>query len=124
MTFFNFQIINKVFGFLSIVFSLITFISCIINYFDVYMSDKDNILITLIVSFFSILCVIIALYSSPNRRINDYIFAWRIEERTINEMIAEMDTYNTLSQDACKKKAREYMNRISSVEENIKSDED
>lgn len=125
MTFFNFQLVNKVFGFLSVILSLITFISCILKCLDcVYCFKKYDDIAVLIVSFLSILCVIIALYASPNRRVNDYINAWRIDERTINEMTAEMDTYSTLPLNECVEKAEKYIERISSAEESIKSDED
>ena len=70
------------------------------------------------------LCVITALYASPSRRVVEYISAWRIDERTINEMTAEMDTYSSLTEEESKKKAKEYMDRVSTAEDNMKSDED
>ena len=125
MTFFNFQLINKVFGFLSVVFSLISFASSILKFCgDNKLSTPYDDIAIIAISFLSILCVIIALYASPNRRVLDYINAWRIDERTINEMIAEMDQYSSLPLDICQMKALEYINRISTAEENIHSDED
>lgn len=107
MTFFNFQLINKVSGFLSVIFSLITFVSGIIKYFDTCITWKQfDDLAVLAVSFLSILCVITALYASPSRRVVEYISAWRIDERTINEMTAEMDTYSSLTEEESKKKQR------------------
>lgn len=125
MTFFNFQLVNKVSGFLSIIFSLISFGSYILKYFDEYIAFSEfNDLACMTVSLLSILCVIVALYASPNRRVVEYITAWRIDERTINEMTAELDTYEKLTKDEAQEKAKIYLNRISDAEDNIKSDED
>lgn len=126
MTFFNFQLVNKVFGFLSIVFALITFASPILKFngeYSLLSTPIDDIAI-IAISFLSILCVIIALYASPNRRVAEYIYAWRVDERTINEMTAKLDKYPSLPLKECQKDASEYMNRISAAEEDIHSDED
>ncbi len=125
MTFFNFQLINKVSGFLSVILSLITFLSGVIKYFNNFINwNQNDDLAALAISFLSILCVITALYASPNRRVVEYISAWRIDERAINEMTAEMDTYQFLTVDESEKKAKEYMSRVSTAEDNMKSDED
>ena len=125
MTFFNFQLINKVSGFLSIIFSLLSFISYILEYFDDYISYSEfDTLGCIAVSFLSILCVIVALYASPSRRVVEYITSWRIDERTINEITAEFDTYEKLTEDKAQEKARMYLSRISDAEDNIRSDED
>lgn len=125
MTFFNFQLINKVSGFLSVIFSLLSFISYILEYFDDYISYSEfNSLACIAVSFLSILCVIVALYASPSRRVVEYITSWRIDERTINEMTAELDTYEKLTEDKAQEKAKMYLSRVSDAEDNIRSDED
>lgn len=125
MTFFNFQLINKVSGFLSVIFSLLSFISCILDCLDdcIPNSKCDN-LAAIAVSFLSILCVIVALYASPSRRVVEYITSWRIDERTLNEMTAELDTYKFLKEKEAQKKAKMYLARISDAEDNIRSDED
>lgn len=125
MTFFNFQLINKVSGFLSVIFSLLSFISCILDCLDecIVNSRCDN-LASIAISFLSILCVIVALYASPSRRVVEYITAWRIDERTINEMTAELDTYKLLNEKEAQEKAKMYLARISDAEDNIRSDED
>lgn len=125
MTFFNFQLVNKVSGFLSVIFSLISFVSYILDYFDEYIEYSEfNSLACIAVSLLSILCVIVALYASPSRRVVEYITAWRIDERTINEITAELDTYKILNKDEAQEKAKMYLNRISDAEDNIRSDED
>jgi uncharacterized membrane protein (DUF106 family) len=125
MTFFNFQLVNKVSGFLSVIFSLLSFISCILDCFDdCILNSKYNNLVAITISFLSILCVIVALYASPSRRVVEYITSWRIDEKTINEMTAELDTYKYLNETEAKEKAKEYLGRISNAEENIRSDED
>lgn len=123
MTFFNFQLVNKVSGFLSVIFSLISFVSYILEFLDLKHSEYDS-LACIAVSLLSILCVIVALYASPNRRVVEYITAWRIDERTINEITAELDTYKSLNEDEASEKAKMYLKRISDAEENIRSDED
>lgn len=125
MTFFNFQLVNKVSGFLSVIFSLLSFVSCILDCLDdcIPNSKCDN-LASIAVSFLSILCVIVALYASPSRRVVEYITSWRIDERTINEMTAELDTYDNLTEKEAREKAKIYLSRISDAEDNIRSDED
>lgn len=125
MTFFNFQLVNKVSGFLSVIFSLLSFVSCILDCLDdcIPYSKCDN-LASIAVSFLSILCVIVALYASPSRRVVEYITSWRIDERTINEMTAELDTYDSLTDKEAEDKAKIYLSRISDAEDNIRSDED
>lgn len=116
MTFFNFQLVNKVSGFLSVIFSLIAFASYILDYTEICIGyRKFNDLACLAVSLLSILCVIVALYASPSRRVVEYITAWRIDERTINEITAELDTYINLTEDEAHEKAKMYLNRISDM---------
>ncbi|MFR2096556.1 hypothetical protein [Eubacterium sp.] len=119
MTFFNFQLINKVFGFLSVVFSLLSFSSYTLEALAI-----SNDLSSLLVSFLSIVCVIIALYASPNRRVVDYINAWRVDEKIVNEITANFE--NILNQDEIEqsKIMQEYLEQLSIAEQNIKSDED
>lgn len=125
MTFFNFQLVNKVSGFLSVIFSLISFSSYILDYLDCFEKCGDcDTLACMGVSLLSILCVIVALYASPNRRVVEYINAWRVDERTINEITSELDTYEKLTAKEAKIKANMYLKRISDAEDNIKSDED
>ena len=125
MTFFNFQLVNKVSGFLSVILSLISFASCILYCTDDFMpKSKYDTLASIAISFLSILCVIVALYASPSRRVVEYITSWRIDERTINEMTAELDNYKMLSSKKAEKKAKMYLRRVSDAEDNIRSDED
>lgn len=124
MTFFNFQLINKVFGFLSVVFSLLSFSSYTLEALTISNDFLINDLSSLLVSFLSIVCVIIALYASPNRRVVDYINAWRVDEKIVNEITANFE--NILNQDEIEqsKIMQEYLEQLSIAEQNIKSDED
>lgn len=124
MTFFNFQLINKVFGFLSVVFSLLSFASYTLEALNTQSLFLTNNLSNLLVSFLSIVCVIIALYASPNRRVVDYINAWRIDERIINEITANLGNILSLDELEQSRIMQEYLQQLSIAEENIKSDED
>lgn len=70
------------------------------------------------------MCVIIALYASPNRRVVDYINAWRIDERIINEITANLGNILSLDELEQSRIMQEYLQQLSIAEENIKSDED
>ena len=124
MTFFNFQLINKVFGFLSVVFSLLSFASYTLEALNTQSLFLTNNLSNLLVSFLSIVCVIIALYASPNRRVVDYINAWRIDEKIINEITANLGNILSLDELEQSRTMQEYLQQLSIAEENIKSDED
>lgn len=68
--------------------------------------------------------MIIALYASPNRRVVDYINAWRIDERIINEITANLGNILSLDELEQSRIMQEYLQQLSIAEENIKSDED
>ena len=70
------------------------------------------------------MCVIIALYASPNRRVVDYINAWRIDEKIINEITANLGNILSLDELEQSRIMQEYLQQLSIAEENIKSDED
>lgn len=125
MTFFNFQLLNKISGFLGVLFSLLSLISCFTKYinYDKFVSDYDE-LVSLFVSFISILCVIVALYASPNKRVTEYINAWREDEEIMNTMTSELSSYHLLTPDEAKAKAEKYIYRISEIERTLKSDEE
>lgn len=126
MTFFNFQLINKVFGFLSVVFSILSLISYILESIDIDIATKGiaNSLANILVSFLSIICVIIVLYASPNRLVVDYINAWRVDEQVINEITANLE--EILDKDITEQSniMKDYLQKLSTAEESIKSDED
>lgn len=90
--YFTYQIVNKVFGLVGVLYSVLGFGLGIIP-----TNDTSNVPIkTLcaVVSFISIICVIIALYLSPTKRVAEYIDAWRRYDQKIFELSGKPSIYN------------------------------
>lgn len=82
-----FQIIDKLFAIMSIVYSIIGMITIMIE------TPKS---ISFLVALFSLLCVIIALYLTPNKRIPQYISAWRRCDEKVNDMQSRVTKYSNI----------------------------
>lgn len=74
--YFLFQILNKDFGFLGISYSLMGI---------VILLFEDMDFLSILISFSSVVCVVIALYLSPNIRVIQYISVWRKCDNKIME---------------------------------------
>ena len=90
-----FQISNKIFGVASVVFS---FICLIIAQFN--LTDRGRIVeyVNITCSFFSLVCVIIALYLSPVTRVNQYISSWKLLDSEMVRINSSIILYNDLSE--------------------------
>ena len=88
-----FQLTNKVFGLVSIVFSLIGLMSLSLNASDKFGMDKW---LSYAICFISILFVILALYLSPVSRVFQYISAWKKCEKKMNVVVASTCYYASL----------------------------
>ena len=53
-------------------------------------------MLSLQISLISIVCVIIALYLSPTKRVAEYITAWRKYDRKISSVLARLPEYTKL----------------------------
>lgn len=80
-----FQLTNKAFGFASVIYSIIGIIASCIN---------TELWVSFIVSFSSIVCVVIALYLSPNNRAGQYMNAFRILDKSICKALANLQIFN------------------------------
>lgn len=111
-----FQITTKVFGFTGVLYSVYGFG---LNFID---ASKE---LTTSVSLLSLICVIIALYLSPNQRITEYIFAWRGYDKLVTDMIGKFPFYDGKpgnSPDVLRVLAK-ISEEVSKIECSIKSDE-
>lgn len=79
-----FQVINKVSGFTSVYYSAISLA------FSIYEAPKYCAFLS---SLFSIVFVIIALYLSPNKRVSEYIIAWRDYDTEVAKTISQIGNY-------------------------------
>ncbi len=80
-----FQITTKVFGFTGVLYSVYAFGLTFVS------PPKD---LSVSVSLVSLICVIIALYLSPDRRIEEYIVAWRRYDKLVTDMISRFEFYD------------------------------
>lgn len=76
------------------------------------------------ISLISIVCVIIALYLSPTKRVAEYITAWRKYDQKISSVLGKLPEYTKLKDDD--NKISEFVEEISQfifdVENSITSD--
>lgn len=117
MNYIIFQLTTKVFGFTGVVYSIYGFG---LNFYEKPLKE-----LSMLVSFIGLVCVIIALYLSPEKRISEYISAWRGYDKLVTHMIGKFPFYNgkpgncPLIQNAAAKIAKE----ISEIEYSIATDE-
>lgn len=93
--YFIYQIVNKVFGFTGVIYSIFGLGLGLID----PPSEMDAFSMKALcatVSFISIVCVIIALYLSPTRRVEEYIKVWRLYDRKVSEMLGVLPSYSKI----------------------------
>lgn len=119
-----FQIVNKVFGFTGVLYSVLGFGITLID-FSTGTSPSEIKILSMQVSLISIVCVIVALYLSPTKRVVEYITAWRRYDRKISSILGRFPEYAKLGEENDKeihKIVEEISQFIFSVENNITSD--
>lgn len=118
-----FQIVNKVFGFVGVLYSVLGFGIALID-FPVNTPASDIKMLSMQISLISIVCVIIALYLSPTKRVAEYITAWRKYDQKISSVLGKLPEYTKLKDDD--NKISEFVEEISQfifdVENSITSD--
>ena len=122
-----FQLVNKVFGFTGILYSVLGFGITLID-FPTDISTSDIKMLSMQISLISIVCVIVALYLSPTKRVAEYITAWRKYDGEIVSVFGKLPKYAKL--DVNNDKDVEEINKIVEgiskfifdVENNITSD--
>lgn len=96
--YFIYQIVNKVFGFTGVLFSVFGFG---LGWIDPPKGAEAELkALCAAVSFISIICVIIALYLSPTKRVAEYIDAWRRYDQKISELQGMLSAYKE-PEDSC-----------------------
>ncbi len=90
-----FQIVNKVFGFTGVLYSVLGFGITLVD-FPASTPASEIKMLSLQISLISIVCVIIALYLSPTKRVAEYITAWRKYDRKISSVLARLPEYTKL----------------------------
>lgn len=115
-----FQLTTKVFGFTGVLYSIYGFG---LTFFD--FADDSSKTLAMLVSFVSLLCVIIALYLSPERRISEYIIAWRRYDKLVTDMIGSLPSYNGKpgKSPIIRNEVTKISKEISEIEHKITSDE-
>lgn len=111
-----FQVTTKVFGFTGVLYSIYGFG---LN----FLTDASKAL-SVLVALVSLVCVIIALYLSPERRISEYIVAWRKYDKLVTDMIGRFPFYNGKHGDCplILAEAEKLSREISDIESDITSD--
>lgn len=105
--------INKVFGFTGVLYSVLGFGITLIDFpADTPVSDIK--MLSLQISLVSIVCVIIALYLSPTKRVAEYITAWRRYDRKILNILGRLPEYAKLDE-----RNQENIKEISKIAEGI-----
>lgn len=93
--YFIYQIVNKVFGLTGVIYSILGLGLGLIEVSSAADAFSMKALCAT-VSFISIVCVIIALYLSPTRRVAEYINVWRLYDKKVSEMIGLLPTYSRI----------------------------
>ena len=111
-----FQVTTKVFGFTGVLYSIYGF------GFSFFDAPKK---LSMLVSFVSLVFVILALYLSPERRISEYIIAWRKYDKLATDMIMRLPFYDGKPGDCplILKELEKISKEISDIESSIISDE-
>lgn len=89
--YFIFLLTNKVFGLISITFSILGLIALSSG------TTTDYKWLEYIVCFVSIIFVVLALYLTPVSKVFQYISAWRMCDKKMCEIIASRDYYRSLN---------------------------
>lgn len=115
------QNFNSFFELSSVGFSLMTFLSCILKNenINILQTEIDDVGI-LIISFMSIVFLVIALHVSPRRVANEFIVVAQLEDRIVNKMLNEVEIYSSLPIEECMKITEEYLNEIAIAEKSIR----
>lgn len=120
-----FQIVNKVFGFTGVLYSVLGFGITVIE-FPATTSASEIKMLSMQISLISIVCVIIALYLSPTKRVAEYITAWRKYDRKLSSVLGNLPQYAKLSSgnnsDEIRKIVEEISQFIFDVENSLTSD--
>lgn len=119
-----FQIINKVFGFTGVLYSVLGFGITLMD-FPANTPASDIKMLSMRISLISIICVIIALYLSPTKRVAEYITAWRRYDRKISSVLSRFPEYVKLGEENAEEVAKiveEISQFIFNVENDITSD--
>lgn len=82
-----FLAVSKISGFASVLFSVLSLTAPLLD-----TSEK----ITFLYGFISIICVIIALYLSPAKRIKEYIVSWRMCDAKVFDVECRLQTFDRL----------------------------
>lgn len=116
-----FQVTTKMFGFTGVLYSLYGFL---LNFFKESEFLFTEFLSTL-VSFVSLVFVILALYLSPERRISEYMIAWRKYDKLATDIIGKLPLYDGKRGDCplILKDVENISKEISEIEGAITSDE-
>lgn len=93
--YFIYQIVNKVFGLTGVIYSILGLGLGLIELPSTADAFSMKALCAT-VSFISIVCVIIALYLSPTKRVAEYINVWRLYDKKVSEMIGLLPTYSRI----------------------------
>lgn len=111
-----FQTTTKVFGFTGVLYSVYAFG---LGFYDVPKK------LSVLVSFVSLISVVIALYLSPERRISKYIVAWRKYDKMATDMIGKFPFYDGKPGNChlILKEVADISKEISDIESSIVSDE-
>ena len=106
-----FQLANKVFGLASVIFSLMGLMSISVRVTDRFGMNTWS---SYLISFSSIVFVVLALYVSPTSRVAQYIAAWKECDKKMAEIITTLDDQSAGRIDIA--------NTIASIESMITSD--
>lgn len=117
-----FQIVNKVFGFTGVLYSVLGFGITLID-FPADVPASEIKMLSMQISLISIVCVIIALYLSPTKRVAEYITAWRRYDRKLSSVLGRLPEYAKLENaDKIKEVVEGISQFIFNVENSITSD--
>lgn len=120
-----FQIVNKVFGFTGVLYSVLGFGITVID-FPAATSASEIKMLSMQISLISIVCVIIALYLSPTKRVAEYITAWRKYDRKLSSVLGNLPKYAKLNNENNSDEIRKIVEGISQfifdVENSLTSD--